>query len=181
MLLNGPPAAGKSTIAARVALDHPLMLNLDIDVVRGMLGDWIARPTEAGLLARRMAIAMARVALTAGHDVVVPQFLARPDFIGELEALARETGCAFTEIVLTADRDDVIAWFQARAEEPATASHTDATRLLDATGGIEELHRLLDRWEELMATRPGVHRVPARTSDIDGTYAQVVRVLAQGI
>ena len=31
-----------ATIAARVAHDHPLMLNLDINVVRGMLGDWIA-------------------------------------------------------------------------------------------------------------------------------------------
>lgn len=177
MLLNGPPAAGKSTIASRFARDHPLALNLDIDVVRGMLGDWIARPPDAGVLARRIAIAMARVALAADHDVVVPQFLARADFIGELEALASDSGCRFIEIALIADRRDVIAWFRARAAEPENASHADATRLLAETGGVDELHRMLDRWERLIAARPRAHRVPARTGSIDSTYEQVMRVL----
>jgi hypothetical protein len=31
-----------------------------------------------GLLARRLALAMARMTLDEGRDVVVPQFLARP-------------------------------------------------------------------------------------------------------
>jgi hypothetical protein len=37
ILLNGPPASGKSTIAQRFVNTHPLALNLDIDVVRGLL------------------------------------------------------------------------------------------------------------------------------------------------
>ena len=59
VLLNGPPAAGKSTLAARLVATRPLALNLDIDVVRGLLGAWIDRPAGAGLAARALAISMA--------------------------------------------------------------------------------------------------------------------------
>ena len=52
VLLNGPPASGKSTIAARLVGGRPLALNLDIDVIRSLLGDWKARPPEAGVAAR---------------------------------------------------------------------------------------------------------------------------------
>lgn len=35
VLLNGPPASGKSTIAQRLVDSRSLSLNLDIDIVRG--------------------------------------------------------------------------------------------------------------------------------------------------
>jgi len=38
ILLNGPPAAGKSTLAQMYADEHPLTLNLDIDKIRSLLG-----------------------------------------------------------------------------------------------------------------------------------------------
>jgi len=85
LLINGLPGSGKSTLAARYVADRALALCLDVDVVRGLLGDWQEHPHDAGLLARRLALAMARVALREGRDVVVPQFLARPQFLGELE------------------------------------------------------------------------------------------------
>ena len=88
LLINGLPGSGKSTLAARYVAERPLALCLDVDVVRGLLGAWSDRPHEAGLLARRLALAMARLVLGEGRDVVVPQFLARPAFIGEP---ARET------------------------------------------------------------------------------------------
>jgi predicted kinase len=67
VLLNGPPASGKSTLAARLVEGRSLALNLDIDVVRGLLGAWIDRPADAGLAARALAVSMARTHLTAGH------------------------------------------------------------------------------------------------------------------
>lgn len=143
-----------------------------------MLGDWMSRPTEAGLLARQIAIEMARAALAADRDVIVPQFLARVDFIGKLETLAVESGCAFIEIALTADRDDVLGWFRARSSNPETASHVDAEQLLERTGGTDELRRILDRWERLLASRPHVDTIPARVGDVDSTLEQFKRVLA---
>ena len=88
VLVNGPPASGKSTIADALVATRPLALDLDIDVIRGQLGGWLDDPHAAGLAARALATSMIRTHLSAGHDVVVPQFLARVDFIEELERIA---------------------------------------------------------------------------------------------
>ena len=40
ILLNGPPAAGKSTLARRWSDDHPGTLLLDIDLLRTMVSGW---------------------------------------------------------------------------------------------------------------------------------------------
>ncbi len=100
ILLNGPPASGKSTLAGRLVSLRPLALNLDIDLVRGQLGQWLDRPADAGLAARALAIAMIDTHLGSGCDVVVPQLLARPDFIEQLEAVAAARGAEFVEIAL---------------------------------------------------------------------------------
>jgi predicted kinase len=146
--------------------------------VRSLLGGWMTHPTESGLLARRVALEMAQVVLESGWDVIVPQFLARADFIIELEARAEESGAAFVEIALTADLLDVLAWFESRSVCPETTSHVDAQRLLDRTGGVEELRHMVERWEGLMSSRPAVHRIPARVGDVDATYERVIRILA---
>ena len=66
-------------MARRYVADHPLALCLDIDLVRGLLGRWADDPTAAGLAARRIALAMARAHLAAGHDMAttVARFLSR--------------------------------------------------------------------------------------------------------
>jgi hypothetical protein len=97
ILLNGPPGCGKSTMAQMYVNDHPLALNLDIDRVRSLLGGWRADPQAAGLLARAIALAAARVHLSSCHDVIVPQHLGRAQFIEQLERLAQEVGADVRE------------------------------------------------------------------------------------
>lgn len=119
VLLNGPPGVGKSTLARRFVADHPLALALDIDVVRSMLGRWMDAPTDAGLAARALAMAMIRTHLAAGHDVVVPQFLGRVDFVVELAAVAASERVPFVELARPATievpvvRDDVETTYRA--------------------------------------------------------------------
>ncbi|MFG1642308.1 AAA family ATPase [Amycolatopsis sp. NPDC049252] len=122
VLLNGPPGSGKSTLARRYADDHPPALALDVDRVRSLIGGWRTAPGPAGLLARDIAVAAARTHLTAGHDVVVPQLLARPEFPERLQALARETGASFHEILLLPGREETRRRFAARgSSETETA------------------------------------------------------------
>lgn len=100
IVLNGAPGCGKSRIARMYAEDHPLALNLDVDRIRDLIGRWEEQAYEAGLHARAIALAAADVHLLSGRDVVVPQFLGRPEFAEQLEELAELADAEFHEIVL---------------------------------------------------------------------------------
>ncbi len=166
VLLNGPPASGKSTIAEHLVATRPLALRLDIDVVRGLLGAWLERPADAGRTARELAIAMARTHLRAGHDVFIPQFLGRPEFIDELVALAAGTGATFVEIALVLDRDVAVAAFAERTTTSHEQTHRDAAALVDHSKVDDAIGEMFDRYEALLAQRPDASRIEIVRGDI---------------
>lgn len=138
-----------------------------------MLGRWLDRPVEAGLIARRMALEMARVQVTAGRDVLVPQFLGRFDFLLELEHLAREVGADFVEVALLSSPEDAVDRFVRRSARPESSVHRDAQALLERSGGRGELLRMYDDLLEVVASRP--HTITVRS--IDGRIEQAYRDL----
>jgi predicted kinase len=170
VLINGAPSSGKSTLAKRYVEDHPLTLALDIDVVRAMLGRWLDEPVEAGLLARRMALEMARVQLLAGRDVVVPQFLGRLDFVLALEQLCNDVGVEFIEVVLLSGPQDVVQRFARRSARPETAEHRDALALLERSGGLEALPEMYDRLTRVVASRPRTRAVVTVDGQVEQAY-----------
>jgi predicted kinase len=179
VLLNGPPASGKSTLAARLVERRPLALNLDIDGVRGLLGAWIDQPADAGHAARALAISMARTHLAVGHDVFVPQFLGRVDFIAELERLADECGVRFVEIALIVDRDRALQAFSERSRVPSTQSHVDAARLVERSGSLDPVADMYDVFTAMLQQRPNARRVDVEIGDIDGTLGQLEAAIRQ--
>jgi predicted kinase len=175
ILLNGPPGVGKSTLANRYVREHPLALCLDIDGVRRLIGGWDDDQAVSGLLARKMAVAMARVHLEGGYDVVVPQFLGRSDFIAQLEAVSAEVGVAFVEIALMDSRDGAIMRFAARADDPALAAHhLDAERM---AGGVAGLAIMYDRLQEIISSRPHTIVIPTTYGEVDRAYQDLLFVL----
>ncbi len=176
LLLTGAPGSGKSTLARLLVDQRPLALLLDLDTLRAQLGDWKADPAAAGVRARQLALAAARVQLELGGDVVVPQFLRRPELIGQFRELAGEVGASFVLVALVSSAREAAARFRARAvsDDP---NHLDAAHLQDAPGAapIEELYAdmlaMLDRFPETvyLETVPG--EVDATLTALRGALA----------
>ena len=178
VLLNGPPASGKSTLARRLVEDRPLALNLDIDVVRGLLGGWLEDPSAGGLAARALALAMASTHLGRDHDVVVPQFLARVEFIDELQRIAVGAGARFVEVALVLGRDDALRTFDRRRAAPGDQTQMDAAALVDRSAESDPVGSMYDLFAEALAVRPTAKRVAVEIGDIEGTLERVRAAIA---
>ena len=178
VLINGAPGSGKSTLARRYADEHPLSLALDIDTVRSMLDRWLEAPTRAGVLARAMAIEMARTHLGAGHDVVVPQFLGRVEFVETLEQLCAECDAEFVELALVSDAAEVRRRFARRSADPQSDRHVEAAALLDLSGGLDALPSMCDQLLAVVAQRPRTRTIVVVDGEHDATYAALLEQLA---
>jgi predicted kinase len=173
IVLNGPPAIGKSTLAQRYVDEHPLALNLDIDAVRRLLGAWREHPLEAGLIARAMTLEMARVHLRAGHQVIVPQYLGRPQFLEQAEQVAAEVGVPFCEFVLMDGRDSAVRRFSERTAAGETIAHVEAGALMERWGGRPALEAMYDRLLLVLSHRPNAKVIQSRDGEIDAAYAEL--------
>jgi predicted kinase len=168
ILLNGAPANGKSTLARMYVEDHPLALNLDIDQVRAMLGRWRDDAGTAGLRARAIALAAARVHLLAGYDVVIPQLVARPEFLEDLAALADGAGAVFHEIVMRSPWDH--AWRRLGERTSTTEASVPVTEAA--------LTEFYDRLAAILPTRRAARIVDTVDGDLAGTYRLVLACLS---
>jgi len=167
ILLNGPPGSGKSTLARMYAEAHPLTLNLDIDLVRDMIGQWRSDPHSAGLLARAAVLAAARAHLAAGHDVVIPQFLGRLAFVEQTEVLAQDVGATFAMVVVL-------------------DTEGNSRRRFDRRGPIdgrpvsgEEFGRMYARLISVIAARPDASVVWTSDGEVQRAYRDIEVAVAR--
>ncbi len=174
-MLNGPPAAGKSTLARLYADEHPLTLNLDIDRVRSLLGGWQEDPALAGQLAREIAVAAAAEHLSNGHDVVIPQLIARLDFIERLEATALASGASFCEVILLDARQNLRARYRERARAEAAAGRRDPAVSTDRTDA--ELAVSYDELLAVVGARPAAVILRTRTGEAALAYSGLLAAL----
>ncbi len=174
VVLTGAPGSGKSTLARLLVDERPLALLLDLDKLRAQLGDWRSEPTAAGIRTRRLALAAARAQLELGGDVVVPQFLRRPELIEQFRDLAREVGASFVLVALVSSASEAAERFRARAVS-ADANHRDAAHLQDTPGAatIEELY--VDMLA-MLAGFPETVYVESVPDDVAGTFAALREV-----
>jgi predicted kinase len=176
IFINGAPGSGKSTLARRLVDSRPLALLLDVDTLRGQLGDWQRDPGAAGLAARRIALEMARTHLSTGADVVVPQFLQHPDFIDLLRQVTEDVGAEFVLAALVSSPEEAAARFQSRSTS-TEQNHRDAVELQKAPGALP-VEELYEGMREMLASYDDVLYVESVPGDIDGTYERLLQHLS---
>lgn len=179
IVLDGPPAVGKSTLARRYVQEHPLALALDLDTIRLLMGQQAGDSDEGRLAARDLALAMARTHLQAGHDVVVPQYLGRPDFLDRLEALAVEAGADFHELVLMDSAHRLEERFARRSQVAARPEHLLASRGADGEGP-DSLTGMRQRLVDLVAHRPYAVVIDCPENQEELAYRAVLQALGRG-
>lgn len=172
LLVNGPPAVGKSTLARRYLDDHPFALLVEVDALRTALGRW-AEHDESRQTARTLALALVEAQLGLGFDVVLPQFLGRLELIETLAGVAARHSAHFVEVVLVAEKEEVVRRFQARRDALARSGepHPEA----DVLDG--DIDALVDEWlarlAEVRGARPGTKTIPVNLG-VDEAYASLL-------
>jgi predicted kinase len=171
LFLTGAPGSGKSTIARLLVAERPLSLLLDLDLLRGTLGAWRADPAAAGVRARALGLELARAQLERGGDVVVPQFVRRPQLIEQFRDLAARTGSRFVLVALVSSPAEAESRFAARAGS-SDPVHSDAA-YLQSLASAEPVAQLYTAMLAMLTGFPETRFVETVGGDVEGTLARV--------
>ena len=144
---------------------HPGALNLDIDTLLRLVGGWQDPTRDTHMLLRPAVRAMAGAHLGGGHDVVLPQYLARAEEINAFAAAAHQAQAAFVEVILLVDRPEALARFDRRRDE--TAWHSHNRRMWPSRAALTSLARCTTAsWQWCRRVRPpwwsAASRVPLK-------------------
>lgn len=176
ILVNGAPGAGKSTLARRYVDDHPLALLLDIDELRTALGSWRER-TESRRLARDLAMAMVETHLRAGHDVVIPQYVGRPELIDGLAGVAANLVATLVVVVLELDPAIAVERFHVRRRSFRERGVHHAEGDIDDADVEQLIADATTAMADIARGRPGVSVVPADVSP-EAAYTTMLAAVA---
>lgn len=177
IILNGPLGIGKSTLANRYAEDNPLTLRLDIDDIRTYISHWRERDEESANSSKKIALAMAKVQLGLGHDVVVPQIVRSVKLFEAFEQVANKTNANYYEIMLFTDKAESIRRFKERSYAQGYETGFRPGGLIDTGGREDKLSSMYDEMLETANLRPNTAKVEVVFGNVENTYAKVLAII----
>lgn len=145
VVVSGPPASGKSTLAPQLAVHYGLPL-LAKDTIKGALMA-VALPAtveESRVLGRQAVLAMLAVAAQAPRGAVLESVFHRTRALPELAALPGRV----VEVFCRCDPDVALARYAARASS-RHAGHFDREREIDELRNAEVTEPVAGGWPVL--------------------------------
>lgn len=159
-------------------MQHPRVLNCDIDVLRTLIGGWESNFGEAGTLIRPAALAMIEAYLGSAHDVVLPQMPINPTELARFEACAVNVGAQFIERVLMDTPATSVARFHRRGASEAEDPWHDLVRaIVAANGGDDALTRCHAALERLLLERSNAVVIVSAEGAVEETYSALMESL----
>jgi adenylate kinase family enzyme len=175
--INGNPGMGKSTLAQRYIDEHPLTLNVDVDVLWWMMGQWQSSRPRSSELKRKYAYALVDMHLAEGLDVIVPDHIANSDQYVRFEKIARANDAIFKEVVLISNLDDAIERCKSRGRLRGYKDGFRPGGILDTSGRELKLTRMYEGMLATVALRENMIYIESADGDIDGTYSRLIAAI----
>ncbi|MGC1176998.1 MAG: AAA family ATPase [Candidatus Saccharimonadales bacterium] len=179
ILLNGNPGMGKTTLAQRYVDEHPMALNLDIDNIWIMMGQWQASRPHSDKQKLKYAYVLADMHLAEGYDVIVPNLMQTTEQYNVFERIAATHDAIFKEIILLSTCEDAVERCKKRARALGYADGFRPGGVLDTSGRELELMRMYENVVATIALRPNIVKLESVEGDIDSTYQRLVVAISK--
>jgi predicted kinase len=178
ILLNGNPGMGKTTLAQRYVDEHPMALNLDIDNIWIMMGQWQQSRPQSDILKRKYAHAIAAMHLAEGYDVIVPNLIESVDQYEAFAQIAGANNAVLKEVVLLSTEDDAIERCKTRARALGYANGFRPGGVLDSSGRERKLASMHQNMLATIVLRPDMIQIVSVENEIDSTYALLLAAVS---
>ncbi|REJ07858.1 hypothetical protein DY023_02520 [Microbacterium bovistercoris] len=150
IFVNGLPGSGKSTYARSFVESRRGWLNLDVDLLRGLLDTASIDFVRAGAEVQPLALAVLREQIGRGGDVIFPQLFFTPAEAAPFEDAVAQSGGRVVRTLLHEDAEECWRRVQERAHGSASGSIDRRIRALLAEAGgaleLERMQRQLSSW-----------------------------------
>ena len=175
--LNGPSRVGKSTLARHFADEHPGTLNLDLDVLAGLIGGWREDFSAALELARGHGRELATRHLLAGYDVILPQLVTSHDRDPDpaFEQAASRADATYIQVVLVVDDREHLQRLRGSRPTTEVEARVQAALVSPESDLVDRIRRHLD---EYLAERPQTLQVDTTGTGEDASYQRLLEALA---
>ncbi len=167
IILNG----FKTTLAQKYIQKFPLSINIEGDKIITMIGNWKEHYDEARIPIFPITLAIAKINLELGRDVVIPYLLKDADHAEKFENLAKELHARYYEIYLHANKDEAIK----RLMQRGVWGEEGLPPLGDRD--LPQISQLFDTMESATSLRPNQIKLDIIHGDIDKTFENFLEIL----
>ncbi len=164
IILNGPPGVGKSTIAARLHIEIPNSIIVDVDELRRSIPNYKEHRKDSLLLSYEKAKEVIDEYLAKGQTVIVDKAISYSDTLDSFITVGKKYHAEIYKILLFANKDTVQRRADIRGYKP---------------GSLLTRERVGEMWEQVNTFKEESDSIVVDTSslNLEEVYTKVKEVV----